>query len=589
VTAVDAALVSVVTKIARVVASLGRADIGSRLEAEARRQADGPAVIVVAGEMSRGKSALINALLGEPGLLPTDVELATNTHVALQHGEEASVRVIGPDGPFDADVAEIGTWASEQANPGNSKGVLSVEISLPNELLSEGVCVVDTPGVGGLEGGHALLTLAALSMADALLFVVDAAAPMSQPELLFLAAAAERITTVAVAVTKTDKYPGWERIRTDDRVALDQVPRLAGAPMFAVSSRLKSKADIEGGPAAAAELLELSGFVALEAFVRSHVAGRTADLRRRNTIALASVVVDRFRADVERSLAGLDGDDDQPALDAARARVDELSQLAGTTMNQLGEQLQVLGLDLRARLNRDVNDVRRRADSAIAAAGTNDLDLVIDTAESDLVAIAAALSVELQQRCAEVTRAVVNAADLTGLDIDVEGLASLDLDVEMPEVAADTDGAVGAIEAVGVATSAFAMQNMATAVLGASLSAVAMPLGAAVAVLVAGLRRRQVEKMRSQQQARGHLAQLIGAAQAELQPNLERQLIAFRRQLEHAVKTALDRQVAAARDALSERQRLAGGTKAAREQRSRELQSARAHLQALADELTALG
>src|SRR5262249_59938080 len=67
--------------------------------------------------------------------------------------------------------------------------------------------LVDTPGVGGLDSLHAEIALDAVERATALLFVVDASAPFSKPELEFLIEASKRVNFVLFALTKTDAYP----------------------------------------------------------------------------------------------------------------------------------------------------------------------------------------------------------------------------------------------------------------------------------------------------------------------------------------------------------------------------------------------
>ncbi len=69
------------------------------------------------------------------------------------------------------------------------KVVELVEVGLPNPFLERGITLVDTPGVGGLNAAHAAATLAFLPSADALIFVTDASAELSRPELDFLASA----------------------------------------------------------------------------------------------------------------------------------------------------------------------------------------------------------------------------------------------------------------------------------------------------------------------------------------------------------------------------------------------------------------
>ncbi len=65
--------------------------------------------------------------------------------------------------------------------------------------------VVDTPGVGSVNGEHTAATRAFLERADGLVFVCDAIEPPATYELDFLGEALEKCEVVVTAVTKTDR------------------------------------------------------------------------------------------------------------------------------------------------------------------------------------------------------------------------------------------------------------------------------------------------------------------------------------------------------------------------------------------------
>ena len=64
--------------------------------------------------------------------------------------------------------------------------VRSVEVRVPHRMLRSGLCLLDTPGVGGLESVHGQLSLASLNGADGVLFVTDASQELTAPELGYL-------------------------------------------------------------------------------------------------------------------------------------------------------------------------------------------------------------------------------------------------------------------------------------------------------------------------------------------------------------------------------------------------------------------
>ena len=237
---VEAGLVELV----RVLQKLERPDLAQRATAAAARLKRPSTVVCVVGEFKQGKSSLVNGLLGRT-ICPVDDDLATSAITLVRYGDEAtaSVRRRGDDGTATSQsvpVEELTDWVSEIGNPKNAKQVERVEITVPSPLLKQGLVVVDTPGMGGLGAGHAAATLAFLPFADGLIFVSDASAELSAPEVVFLRRATELCPTVMFALTKIDLYPQWQRIAELDRGHLDR--QGLRIPTVAVSSVIRTEA-----------------------------------------------------------------------------------------------------------------------------------------------------------------------------------------------------------------------------------------------------------------------------------------------------------------------------------------------------------
>ncbi len=199
-----------------------------------------PSVVVV-GETNRGKSSLVNALLAKPGLSPVEAEVATATYLVFDHAEEWRAQACYPGqlAPVEFGLEELERWVSVRHDlPEGQLPPRYVEVSGPVPLL-ERISVVDTPGVGGLDSAHGELAMEAAAGATALLFVVDASAPFTMPELRFLTMLADRVETVVFALSKTDQFRGWRQIlEANKRLLAEHAPRFADCPFHPVSARM---------------------------------------------------------------------------------------------------------------------------------------------------------------------------------------------------------------------------------------------------------------------------------------------------------------------------------------------------------------
>jgi GTPase SAR1 family protein len=142
--------------------------------------------ILVVGQYNRGKTTLINALVGEP-LLPVGVIPLTSVVTVLSYGETPLIKVCFQDGRCVETTPEaLGEYVTEKGNPHNHKQVREVEVSYPSPWLRDGVRLVDTPGIGSVFLHNTDLAYRYLPQADAVLFLLSADQPVSQAELDFL-------------------------------------------------------------------------------------------------------------------------------------------------------------------------------------------------------------------------------------------------------------------------------------------------------------------------------------------------------------------------------------------------------------------
>lgn len=142
--------------------------------------------LAIFGQFKRGKSTLINALVGSD-ILPSAVTPLTSVVTALSYGPEPRAAVTFADGRREAiSLAEISDYATERDNPQNEKGVRKVEVSYPAQLLGEGIRLVDTPGIGSAFLNNTEIAREFLPEADAAILVLAADQPIGQAEIEFL-------------------------------------------------------------------------------------------------------------------------------------------------------------------------------------------------------------------------------------------------------------------------------------------------------------------------------------------------------------------------------------------------------------------
>lgn len=165
--------------------------------------------LAVLGKVKRGKSTLINALLGRNDDLaaPVDRLPASSTVSRFRWGQEEAVDVYFRDGRRQqVSLNEVRAYATEELNPKNAKNVELLEISGPFEGLANQLELVDTPGAGSLHEHHDELLHAFIPQADAVIFLVTAQMPLDQDELdLLKKVRAADVSKIFFAINRLDE------------------------------------------------------------------------------------------------------------------------------------------------------------------------------------------------------------------------------------------------------------------------------------------------------------------------------------------------------------------------------------------------
>jgi small GTP-binding protein len=197
-------------------------------------------LLVIVGEFNSGKSAFINALLGDElsqeGVTPT-----TDRITVLRYSEEASERE-------------------------RREGVLEKEH--PNDFLRE-IAIVDTPGTNAIIRHHEELSRGFVPRSDLVLFVTSSDRPFTESEREYLEMIRDWGKKIVLVINKVDLLPAEEDREKVRLFVEDGVRSMLGLkpPIFFVSAHLARKAKDAGPGLEADALLQASGFEELERYI----------------------------------------------------------------------------------------------------------------------------------------------------------------------------------------------------------------------------------------------------------------------------------------------------------------------------------
>jgi hypothetical protein len=255
-------------------AALGTEQDREQLAAVADRLDAARLRVLVAGEAKRGKSTLVNALLGRE-VLPSGVTPLTAVATTVRYGDDERAEVRFLDGHAEKHpLALLPDLVTERGNPGNRRRIADVTVYVAAPVLTGGVELVDTPGTGSVFESGTRAAHEALRSMDAAVFVLTADPPVSASERDLLRRVAGLSVTTFAVLNKADHLGGPGLAE-----ALEFTRRVLGEaghqdPVYPMSAR----AALSGGDA---------GFAAFEAGFAAYLSARGASDLRVSAIAQA--------------------------------------------------------------------------------------------------------------------------------------------------------------------------------------------------------------------------------------------------------------------------------------------------------------
>ena len=410
--------------------------------------------VVVMGEVKRGKSSLVNALIAQPDLLPVDVLTCTSApiRVAVSHDGPVVPQVTLVRGTEREMIlaTELARWVTVDgvgSLQGNTNAGLeeaqdppsSAEIAVRYPDM-DGVTVVDTPGVGGLDKRAVTAALQEARHAGVLLMVCDASTPITAPEMDILRQAHDSVGGVIVAVTKTDKNTRRWRAIVEDNKRLISSHMGIDVPVVGVSSLRALDAARCIDPARRAELERRSGIAQLRSQLRAQLRqpaamGQRAALQSITTTltGIAKTVRDDIRLLAESSTAVEQLEAEKTTLERLREESSEFEQrfqrdlaVARTRVTEgLDKALEKVRHEWTQQINADSLRVLRSKPQVFTSQIETELAVVMEDTVGAMVEeiseLASALFPDRQELIAEImgtTVASLTPAEVSGHEVE---------------------------------------------------------------------------------------------------------------------------------------------------------------------------
>jgi len=230
-------------RLAKLADHLGASPVATEARELSARVSEGRFYVACVGQFKRGKSTLINALIGYP-VLPTGFIPVTAVPTVIRFGERLSARIRTREGSWhEIPLSELKEYVTEEQNPENHKGVQGAEAFSPSPLLSTGMCFVDTPGLGSVFTGNTAATQAFIPHIDAALVVVGADPPLAGEELALVENVGKQVQQFILVLNKSDRTTDAERAAAaafTRQLLYKRLQREVG-PVFEVSAQERAE------------------------------------------------------------------------------------------------------------------------------------------------------------------------------------------------------------------------------------------------------------------------------------------------------------------------------------------------------------
>ena len=236
---------AVLLRLAAIADEFGAEYTSSDARSVAERVAEGRFYVACVGQFKRGKSTLINALIGA-SVLPAGVVPVTTVPTVIRHGDHRWARIRFQTKDWAAvPLDKLDVYVSEDKNPENAKAVAGVEVFFPSPLL------------GSVFAGNTAATNDFIPHIDAAMIVIGADPPISGEELAIVETVAKQVSNLLFVLNKADRVNAGE-LATANAFARRVLEKRLNRPVPAIENRGSGR-DWKKLVAALQELVDGSG------------------------------------------------------------------------------------------------------------------------------------------------------------------------------------------------------------------------------------------------------------------------------------------------------------------------------------------
>ncbi|MGD8278617.1 MAG: dynamin family protein [Gemmatimonadota bacterium] len=166
--------------------------------------------MVAVGQFKRGKSTLLNALLGE-AILPSGVPPVTSVATLIRWAATPQLTVHHEDGTLRTlEYGRLADFVVEGRRQGSAVPVEFVEVQYPAPLLKDGIVLVDTPGIGSTSRDVTERAYRFLPSVDVALVVLSPDPPIGESEAEYIGQLASLTPHLLFVLNKIDRVAEGE-------------------------------------------------------------------------------------------------------------------------------------------------------------------------------------------------------------------------------------------------------------------------------------------------------------------------------------------------------------------------------------------